>query len=77
MRVFRRYFEQFVSVPAIIDWSKMRPFDFETLRDDFAQLPPLGDGEAREILKRVAVIKLNGGLGTTMGECEVGCRHHH
>ena len=68
MRVFRRYYKQFVSVPPTIDWSKMRLFDYASLRDEFSQLPTLADDEAREILARVAVIKLNGGLATTMDE---------
>ncbi|KAI6205153.1 UTP--glucose-1-phosphate uridylyltransferase [Aphelenchoides besseyi] len=67
LNVFRRYFAQFVSVPPTIDWSKMKKFDAERLLEEYDHLPKFSDEEAREILSHVVVIKLNGGLGTTMG----------
>lgn len=65
--MFRRYYEQFISIPSIINWSKMVPFNAERLMENFEDLPKFNDDEAKEILSHVAVIKLNGGLGTTMG----------
>jgi UTP--glucose-1-phosphate uridylyltransferase len=45
----------------------MKPFDADQLLEHYDSLPEFNDDEAREILSHVAVIKLNGGLGTTMG----------
>lgn len=45
----------------------MRPFDAAKLMLHYEDLPQFTNEEARDILSRVAVIKLNGGLGTTMG----------
>lgn len=71
MAVFRRYYEQFISIPSIIDWSRMRPFDAEHLMEDYEDLPEFSDEEAKEILSHITVIKLNGGLGTTMGNLDI------
>lgn len=46
----------------------MKPFDAEQLMEKYDNLPKFSDEEAREILSHVVVIKLNGGLGTTMGK---------
>lgn len=46
----------------------MKPFDSAQLMENYDDLPKVSDSEAQKVLSRVAVIKLNGGLGTTMGK---------
>ncbi|CAD5230239.1 unnamed protein product [Bursaphelenchus okinawaensis] len=65
--VFRQYYEQFLSVNSLVDWDQLTLFDKEKYQVEYDNLPEFDINPAQEILKRVAVIKLNGGLGTTMG----------
>ncbi|CAD5233792.1 unnamed protein product [Bursaphelenchus xylophilus] len=66
-QVFRQYYEQFLSVKSTVDWSQLKIFDKEKYQVEYESLPEFDKKSAQDILKRVAVIKLNGGLGTTMG----------
>ncbi|KAI6191880.1 UTP--glucose-1-phosphate uridylyltransferase [Aphelenchoides bicaudatus] len=52
--VFRRYYEQFISIPSLIDWTKMRPFNAAQLMENYDDLPKLSDEEAQKVLSRVA-----------------------
>ncbi|KAI5170967.1 UTP--glucose-1-phosphate uridylyltransferase [Nematocida sp. LUAm3] len=49
-----------------IDWEKISPPPEETIIDYAVASPPTPE-EIPDILNRLAVLKLNGGLGTTMG----------
>ncbi len=65
IRSFRSAYERLLSgESALLPSSDLEPVgDVDTLDE----LPELPEADAREILDRVAVIKLNGGLATTMG----------
>ncbi|KAI1724492.1 UTP--glucose-1-phosphate uridylyltransferase domain-containing protein [Ditylenchus destructor] len=68
-RVFQELYAQFISEPATIDWNKMRlvrpdvEIDYDSLQDFDTFLKM----STESVINRVAVVKLNGGLGTTMG----------
>lgn len=65
--VFLRLYEQFLTEPPTIDWNKFKRID-PKYELDYDKLPEIANDYAiKEVLKRVAVVKLNGGLGTTMG----------
>ncbi|BAM82780.1 UTP--glucose-1-phosphate uridylyltransferase [Cyanidioschyzon merolae strain 10D] len=61
-----RYLETRSSASAALDWDQIQPPSAELLRP-YAELPEPNETEARALLSRVAVLKLNGGLGTSMG----------
>lgn len=63
--MFLRLYEQFLTEPPTIDWSAWRKIDTK-YEIEHEKLPDIPD-DIGDVLKRVAVIKLNGGLGTTMG----------
>lgn len=59
--------EQYLSEPSTIDWAQMKPLSLKFQRD-YESLPQCcGKEERDKIGKRLSVVKLNGGLGTTMG----------
>ncbi|EFO19897.1 UDP-glucose pyrophosphorylase 2 [Loa loa] len=65
--VFLSLFEQYLSEPNTIDWTRMKPLSLK-FQKDYESLPYCsGKEERNEIVKRLSVVKLNGGLGTTMG----------
>lgn len=65
--VFLSLFEQYLSEPSTIDWNKMKPLSLK-FQKDYESLPQCSGKEERdEIVKHLSVVKLNGGLGTTMG----------
>lgn len=65
--VFLSLFEQYLNESNTIDWSRMKPLSLKFQRD-YESLPHCSGKEERdEILKHLSVVKLNGGLGTTMG----------
>uniref|UniRef100_A0A914R0K1 UTP--glucose-1-phosphate uridylyltransferase n=1 Tax=Panagrolaimus davidi TaxID=227884 RepID=A0A914R0K1_9BILA len=68
MEIFRKLYEQFLSEPAQIDW-KSWTLPAEDRYIDSSKLGKISIAESQELLKKLAVIRLNGGLGTTMG-CE-------
>jgi len=49
-----------------VDWDKIKPPP-ENMVVREADLPQVNDGRIAELAKKLAVLKLNGGLGTTMG----------
>lgn len=63
--VYLKLYMQFLTESATIKWSDMKPLGFSH-EVDYDALPT-ADGYEDEILKRICVLKLNGGLGTTMG----------
>ena len=48
------------------DWASLRPVDAESL-PQYEQLPQVSDEDKVDILSRFAIVKLNGGVGSTMG----------
>ncbi|VDD95135.1 unnamed protein product [Enterobius vermicularis] len=63
--VFLKLYKQLLTEPTTIKWSQMRPLSSE-YEIDYDGLPEVAGREAM-ILNRLCVLKLNGGLGTTMG----------
>ncbi|CAI4226035.1 unnamed protein product [Auanema sp. JU1783] len=64
-KVFRSLFKQFLTEDAHIDWNSWK-FISEDVQKNLKDLPSYTD-EYKSLLDRLVVIKLNGGLGTTMG----------
>uniref|UniRef100_A0A915PW90 UTP--glucose-1-phosphate uridylyltransferase n=1 Tax=Setaria digitata TaxID=48799 RepID=A0A915PW90_9BILA len=65
--IFLSLFKQYLTESATIDWNKMKPLSLE-FQQDYDSLPDSSGIEERgEIAKHLSVVKLNGGLGTTMG----------
>ncbi|VDM50017.1 unnamed protein product [Toxocara canis] len=62
--IFASLFKQFINEPATIEWSKMKPLNRHI---DYDGLPECKATEYATVLKHLCLIKLNGGLGTTMG----------
>ena len=66
-RVFFDLYRRFVLQKELFaDWKSIRPIDFEEI-PKAADLPMPEKEESRRLLSRLAVCKLNGGLGTGMG----------
>lgn len=67
MDIFKNLYYQFLTEPALVNWDKIKnikdeiKIDYDSLTDAKCLT------EVKEILSKIAVIKLNGGLGTTMG----------
>ncbi|CAD6187290.1 unnamed protein product [Caenorhabditis auriculariae] len=64
-KVFTDLYRKFLMENAHIDWNSWKHIS-EDVQKDAKNLPPF-DGSRNDVLKRLAVVKLNGGLGTTMG----------
>lgn len=64
---FEKLFAHFISgfEPAI-EWDKIQKLKDGTIRN-YQELPPVDETETRTLLNRLVVVKLNGGLGTSMG----------
>jgi len=64
-----RLYSRFLTEPSTIDWSQMRQIgsQHEIPYDSLPSIDVKDEEKCRDILKRVVVVKLNGGLGTTMG----------
>uniref|UniRef100_A0AC34F7M4 UTP--glucose-1-phosphate uridylyltransferase n=1 Tax=Panagrolaimus sp. ES5 TaxID=591445 RepID=A0AC34F7M4_9BILA len=68
IEIFRKLYEQFLTEPAQINW-KSWSLPPEERYIDSTKLGKISIAESQELLKKLAVIRLNGGLGTSMG-CE-------
>ncbi|KAL3104169.1 hypothetical protein niasHS_002196 [Heterodera schachtii] len=67
LALFRQLFRQFLEDPHKVNWQEIQPMAKEK-QMPYEHLPKVeGSEERRAILERIVVIKLNGGLGTTMG----------
>lgn len=66
LRVFSRLYQKFLTEPATIDWNSWKLPPEDTFVDS-ESLPELSKEEIKSWLDKLAVIRLNGGLGTTMG----------
>lgn len=64
---FQKHFTKFVqgSGPSV-SWDRIEPPPASAVRD-YASLKAPSNGEIREMLNKLVVVKLNGGLGTSMG----------
>lgn len=49
-----------------IDWERIQTPDSDSILD-YASLEPVGKPRAQELLRQMAICRLNGGLGTSMG----------
>lgn len=69
MEVFQKLYYQFRTKPSTINWEDMKllsakhQLDYENVNKKFNECSTF---DISSILKRLAVVKLNGGLGTTM-----------
>nr|CTP81166.1 Bm9531 [Brugia malayi] len=64
--VFLSLFDQYLREPSTIDWTRMKPLSSKFQRN-YESLPHCSGNELDKVVKHLSVIKLNGGLGTTMG----------
>lgn len=67
MEGFKRLFSAFQQQKSsVIDWNKIMPPP-EDMVANYSSLKSVSSEEAKKLLEKLAVLKLNGGLGTTMG----------
>uniref|UniRef100_A0A183BQM0 UTP--glucose-1-phosphate uridylyltransferase n=1 Tax=Globodera pallida TaxID=36090 RepID=A0A183BQM0_GLOPA len=67
LSLFRQLYRQFLEDPHKVTWDQIKPMTPEA-QLPYEHLPHVeGMAERSAILERIAVVKLNGGLGTTMG----------
>jgi len=67
MESFKEIFGRYVSSRnEVIDWSKIQP-PRENLVVPFANVKPCPEDRKSDLAQKLCVLKLNGGLGTTMG----------
>nr|CAD2164646.1 unnamed protein product [Meloidogyne enterolobii] len=65
--IYRKIFYQFLTEPYKVVWENLRPMPAEKQKS-YDELPKvLNENERKSLLNRLVVVKLNGGLGTTMG----------
>ncbi|WKY10395.1 hypothetical protein Q1695_002614 [Nippostrongylus brasiliensis] len=65
LKLFRGLYKQLLEDTHYIDWNSWK-FISDDVQRQYADLPEFGPSR-RDILDRLVVVKLNGGLGTTMG----------
>lgn len=65
--LFTRYLNEVKSGSSKLDWSKIKSPGPEQILNYKALAQPAGEENVHNILSKLAVLKLNGGLGTTMG----------
>lgn len=64
---FEKLFRQYVHESGHkVDWAKINPPPKGTIRPH-RELPDIANGDEADLLKKLVVLKLNGGLGTSMG----------
>lgn len=64
---FQNLFERFLREEGpSIEWEKIQKLDKNSVRD-YETLPLPTDEVAHQLLQKLVVVKLNGGLGTSMG----------
>lgn len=64
--LFRRFLEMRQSKTVQLDWNKITPPSKQHIVE-FSELPHCPEDQIRGLLDKLVVLKLNGGLGTTMG----------
>lgn len=65
LNLFNRFLEESASGPAV-DWEKIRPPPKDAVLP-YEDLSEFDNSKVREYLDKLVVVKLNGGLGTSMG----------
>lgn len=63
---FRNLFSRFLRAKTFVDWSKIQPLPEHAIQP-YAQLPGYDKTAIATMLSKLVVVKLNGGLGTSMG----------
>uniref|UniRef100_A0A7E4W480 UTP--glucose-1-phosphate uridylyltransferase n=1 Tax=Panagrellus redivivus TaxID=6233 RepID=A0A7E4W480_PANRE len=63
---FRKLFARFLQGKPHIEWSNIRPLP-EGAITSYSQLPQGSKEQVADLLNKLVVVKLNGGLGTSMG----------
>ncbi|CAD7081970.1 unnamed protein product [Hermetia illucens] len=66
MKRFTQLFERFLQEDGPIEWDKIEKLPLEAV-EDYSKLSAPKNDQIREMLDKLVVIKLNGGLGTSMG----------
>ncbi|XP_003748035.1 UTP--glucose-1-phosphate uridylyltransferase isoform X2 [Galendromus occidentalis] len=66
LRRFQRLFTRYLSASPRIDWEKIEPLPQNAIQD-YASLETPSDEQVKSMLAKLVVVKLNGGLGTSMG----------
>uniref|UniRef100_A0A1I8BMT6 UTP--glucose-1-phosphate uridylyltransferase n=1 Tax=Meloidogyne hapla TaxID=6305 RepID=A0A1I8BMT6_MELHA len=65
--IYRKIFYQFLTEPYKVVWENLRPMPAEKQKSYDELTKVLNENERKSLLNRLVVVKLNGGLGTTMG----------
>lgn len=65
LNLFKRFLEESSSGPSI-DWDKIKPPPKDAILP-YENLPAINPEKTRDYLDKLVVVKLNGGLGTSMG----------
>ncbi|CAJ0569899.1 unnamed protein product, partial [Mesorhabditis spiculigera] len=63
---FLNLFSRFLRAKTQIDWKSIQPLPEGAIKP-YKQLAPVADDQVASMLSKLVVIKLNGGLGTSMG----------
>ncbi|CAJ0940994.1 unnamed protein product, partial [Mesorhabditis belari] len=66
MSGFRNLFSRFLRAKTHIEWKAIQPLPEGAIRP-YKQLPPVSESHITQMLSKLVVVKLNGGLGTSMG----------
>lgn len=66
IRGFKELYQQFVIGSDPIQWEKIEPLPQNSVLN-YSSLDAPDEGQIREMLNKLVVVKLNGGLGTSMG----------
>lgn len=63
---FQALFRRYLRVKPTVDWEKIGPLPDDAIRP-YSTLPQIPEEKVKEYLNKLVVVKLNGGLGTSMG----------
>jgi len=63
---FRKLFSRFLQAKQNIEWNLIQPLPEDAIHN-YSQLSDVGDSHIANLLNQLVVVKLNGGLGTSMG----------
>uniref|UniRef100_A0A915E5Z7 UTP--glucose-1-phosphate uridylyltransferase n=1 Tax=Ditylenchus dipsaci TaxID=166011 RepID=A0A915E5Z7_9BILA len=63
---FKHVFARYLKAKSVIDWKKIQPLPEDAIIP-YSNLEIVTNGEISKLLSHLVVVKLNGGLGTSMG----------